>query len=305
MLEQINAQMSRSAVAISIHKFKLLKNKKTYVFLFLEGEDDVYFYPQNAKNMYHDKYILPLNCDGKDGVIEANEVLSKDLGDCIVGFFVDKDFDEQKNPSIPKDVYITPTYSVENIVYNRETFINFLIGRFLLLPTDDGFTKCLKLYDSLSMKFYESIRLYNMWIYAQRNYATVDKAKKLNLPKCLPTEFIHVTNANIEAKYDLNLIETKHPTAPKLTQEMLRLADEALKNINPELTFRGKFNWHFFSYILGLLIDDANDERKRTYLNTSVKFNVSRRDPRKLFEEISPFAKPPECLLQYLNKINA
>lgn len=303
MLEKINAQVQRSGVAISIHKFKILKNNDTYVFLFVEGEDDFYFYPQNAKNLFLTKNILPLICDGKKGVIEANELLSKELnGNCIIGFFVDRDFDDKVNISIPKSVYVTPTYSVENIVYNRGTFINLLIGRFGLLPTDDAFTKGLKLYDDLSSKFYASTLLYNAWIYAQRNYITAEK--KLNLPKSLPTEFLTFSNLDIESNYNIDLIEKKHPQAPKLTEKMIELASNTLNENQPELTFRGKFNWQLFSHVLGLLIDDANDEEKRVYLDIPVKFNIPRKDSRKLFEEISPFAKPPECLLGYFHRIS-
>jgi len=304
MLDKINKQVKRSGPAISIHKFKLLKNKEEYVFLFVEGEDDLYFYPQNAQNIFSNKQVLPLSCDGKDGVIEVNEILYNDINDSItVGFFVDRDFDEKANDLIPKNVYITPTYSVENLVYNQSTFINLLIGRFSLTPAEDEFNKCMSLYEDMSTKFYASIHLYNSWIYAQRNYITTKK--ELNLPKNLPKDFVKFQHLNIVPNYDLAAIEALHTKAPKLDKEKLDLALVILNEELPEKRFRGKFNWALFSYIIGLLIDDANNNNDWKYLSKKVKFNISRKDSRKLFEEISPFAKPPQCLLNYFGAMAA
>lgn len=304
MLDRIEQQVKRSGTAISIHKFKLLKNDYTYVFLFVEGEDDLYFYPQHAKNMFVKKHVLPLSCGGKDGVIEANDILAEDLNDKVAaGFFVDKDFDDEKNKSISNSIYITPTYSVENLVYNEATFVNLLLTRFDLIPNDSSFKKCLDLYEKLSIEFYKAIHLYNAWIYAQRNFIAVDK--KLNLPKNLPKDFVSLKPLSIECRYDLNKIESTHPKAPKMSEEIINLASTILKKEKPELRFRGKFNWLFFAHILSLLIEDANNKSKRVYINNSVKFNIAKKDPRKFFEEISPFAKPPECLLEYLGNIAA
>lgn len=304
MLDKIEQQVKRSGTAISIHKFKSLKNKSDYVFLFVEGEDDLYFYPQNAKNMFIDKHILPLSCCGKDGVIEVHDILVSDMTDEIVaGFFVDKDFDDEKNKAIPENIYITPTYSVENLVYNQDTYVNLLLGRFGLIPTEASFMKCLELYEILSNQFYSSIHLYNSWIYAQRNLITADK--KLNLPKNLPKNFVSLKPLGIECGYNLNTIEATYPEAPKVSSEIMNLASEALNNDKPEFRFRGKFNWQFFAHIISLLIEDANNKSKRSYINNSVKFNVAKKDSRKFFEEISPFAKPPECLLKYMDSMAA
>jgi hypothetical protein len=180
MLEQMNEQLKRSGTVIAIHKFKLLKNNEEYVFLFVEGEDDLYFYPQNAKNIFSNKQVLALSCDGKKGVIEVHEILSDEINDNVIaGFFVDRDFDEQSNNSVSDKVYITPSYSVENLVYNESTFINLLIGRFGLIPTDNEYLNCLSLFEIMSTKFYNAIHLYNSWIFAQRNYVTTDKKIKL------------------------------------------------------------------------------------------------------------------------------
>lgn len=302
MLDMIDQQVKRSGTAISIHKFKLLKNNNSYAFLFVEGDDDVYFYPLNATTMVRDKQILPLNCSGKEGVVEANEILSSEISkDVIVGFFVDKDFDDDKNEFLSESIYITPAYSVENLVYNRETFINFLIRRFGLTPLDDSYRKCLDLYEKLSKEFYDSINLYNSWIYAQRNYITTDN--KLNLPKCLPEEFVCMKTSKITREYDLMDIEKKHPKAPKVPNEIMALASKTLMKDDPELRFRGKFNWKFFAHIISMLIEDANNDTKRRFLPNSVKFNVNKKDSRKFFEEVAPFAKTPACLLEYLVRI--
>jgi len=304
MLDKMNEQVKRSGVVISIHKFNMLKNNEEYVFLFVEGEEDLYFYQQNARNFFSDRQVLTLICNGKKGVIEVNETLCNQINDSVVaGFFVDRDFDEQTNYSVSKKVYITPSYSVENLVYNKSTFINLLIGRFGLIPTDKEYLNCLSLFEVMSNKFYTSIHLYNSWIFAQRNYVIADK--KLNLPKDLPKRFVTFKSLDIESDYDLTTIEALHTKAPKLDAEFLDKASHILKKELPEQRFRGKFNWVLFSHVIGFLIDDANNESKRAYLRDKVKFNISRTDSRKFFEEISPFAKPPQCLLDYFGAMAA
>ncbi|EOV1172613.1 DUF4435 domain-containing protein [Vibrio fluvialis] len=304
MLDRIEQQVSRSGTAISIHKFRLLKNNNDYVFLFVEGEDDLFFYPQNAKNVFLDKVILPLSCYGKDGVIEVHNLIKSELSsNVIVGFFVDRDFDDERNEIISNDIYKTPTYSVENLVYNEGTFINLLVGRFGLTPIDTSYDKCLQVYRSLSGEYYNSVSLYNSWIYAQRNLISQDK--KLNLPKKLPDGFVKLNGLSVECAYDLPKIESIYPDVPKASDEIIATALQKLSDDKPEFRFRGKFNWQFFAHVLSLLIEDANDKNKRNYLEKSVKFNIAKKDSRKFFEEISPFAKPPTCLLDYLNNIAA
>ena len=304
MLDRINEQVKRSGAVIAIHKFKILKNDDKYVFMFVEGEDDLYFYPQSARNVFSEKQVMALNCDGKEGVIEVSEILCNEInGNVIAGFFVDRDFDDETNILVSDEVYITPSYSVENLVYNKSTFVNFLTGRFGLMPTDSEYLNCLSLFEIMSAKFYDSINLYNSWIFAQRNYVVGDN--KLNLPKNLPKGFVTFKSVDIESDYDLATIEALHAKAPKLESEILDKAAQVLREELPEQRFRGKFNWVLFSHIIGFLIDDANNESKRVYLSDKVKFNITRTDSRKFFEEISPFANSPQCLLDYYGTMAA
>lgn len=300
MLDEIENQLKRSGQVISIHKYRLLKKYKKYVFLFVEGEDDTYFYPQNAKNIFFDKKIIPLDCNGKDGVLEIKKILENDIDGNIVGFFVDKDFD--KNDNIPDSVYVTPSYSVENLVYNKHTFDSLLTTRFSLIPTEAAYKKCMDLYQDLGEKFYDSIHLYNSWIFAQRNYSEIQGS--LHLTKNLPAEFLIFDDDNIKPNYDIELIEKKHKKAPKIEKAKIDKASLFLKKTSPETSYRGKFNWILFSHILQILINDANCDKKRQYLDKKVKFNFSKKDPRKFFEEVAPFAKPPKCLLSYFQSMN-
>lgn len=302
MIDKISQQVKTSALTISLHKFRLEKNNSAYVFFFVEGDDDIYYYPQNAKNLFNGKSILTLDCNGKSGVIQANEALVNEITEGMtIGFFVDKDFDDENNGKISSSIYVTPTYSVENLVYNKQTFKDMLTSRFRLTPTDNSFDKCVRLYDSLSEQFYSSVRLYNHWIYAQRNL-TAEK-KVLNLPKKLPNDFVTFKNDNISANYDLSTIINKHPNATPVTEDIMDRAAEILDSSIPEQSYRGKFNWHFFSHIISILIEDANNKHGNSYLEKAVKFNISRNDPRKLFEEISVFSRAPQCLLDYFSKI--
>ena len=302
----IDKQVSRSCGTISFHKFQLLKNDNSYAFFFVEGEDDKLFYPSLARGILSDKQVLPLVCGGKHGVKEIFELTKSDLnGQRVVAYFVDRDFDDQENQQICSSIYVTPCYSIENLVFNRETFINILHEKFGLNSSDSEYSKAVSFYECRASEFYSALRLYNGWMYAQRNLPAERKNRDLSFSKNLPDDFLVFSESEIVVNYSLEDIERIHSSAPKISNDELEEALKVIDRDDPESRYRGKFHWRVFSFILSSLIEDGNKKGGGEMLSRKVRFNFSKNDKRKFFEETYHFARMPKCLSEYIENLVA
>ncbi|WP_189337958.1 DUF4435 domain-containing protein [Photobacterium sanguinicancri] len=296
--------MKRSATVIAYQKFQLLKNKSEYAFFFVEGEDDLLYYPLKARGKYDGKQVTALHCGGKKGVLEIHEMTKNDLCEQrIVGYFIDRDFDDNSN--VCSTVYVTPGYAVENLVYNTTTYVNYLHERFRLNSVDAEYSMAMSFYQKLTSDFYQSLSTYNAWMYTQRNLCDDRKNKRLSFPKKIPDGFINYSYEQITACHTLEDIKSIHESAPDVTEEevsdsLSTLSLEAFENV-----FRGKFHWSIFAYVLSYLIEDANKKDGGIIMKNKVKFTVSKKDSRKFFEELHPFSTAPDCLNTYFDKIVA
>ncbi|MEZ8038633.1 DUF4435 domain-containing protein [Vibrio sp. 1F263] len=304
MKNKLDAQMERSATVIAYQKFQLLKNKNEYAFFFVEGEDDLLYYPLKARGKYNEKQIMPLHCGGKKGVLEIHEMTKDDISEQrVIGYFIDRDFDDNSN--VCNTIYVTPSYAVENLVYNKTTYVNYLHERFNLNITDAEYTKAMCFYQKLTTEFYEALSLYNAWMFTQRNLCHERKNKSLSFPKNIPDDFIHYSHDQITACYTLEDIKNRHENAPEITNEEIEISLDFLTKEPLEKTLRGKFHWAIFSFILSYLIEDANKKKDKKIMKNKVKFTISKKDSRKLFEEIHPFSTAPNCLDKYFGNIAA
>lgn len=304
-VELISEQTLRSATTIAIHKYHLLKTNKENVLLFIEGEDDVVYYPLKARTIIDNKQIIPLNCGGKLGVIQVAQLTTIDrkTKKYSIGYFVDTDFDYLD--SINECIYTTPTYSVENLVYNLNTFKNILTTMFNITPADPSFDKIIEFYQKRRDEYFSAMQLYNTWIYIQRTKYRTSNVESLKLTKKIPDGFISFSFNKIQANYSLDSIKALHPTAPIITEEDIENHISLLPATSGEEKFRGKFSWEFFAFIISSLIEDANNDKKRILVPKKVKFNITKKDGRKLFEEISPFSPIPICLKKYITSLHA
>ena len=86
--------------------------------LFFEGKDDFKYYYPRIYSIYNEKYIN-YNCNGKENVLKIYKMIIEQTvenSEVIKMFFVDKDYDDNSNID-NNDIYITPTYSIENLYF--------------------------------------------------------------------------------------------------------------------------------------------------------------------------------------------
>ena len=120
-----------------------------------------------------------------------------------------------------------------------------------------------------------------------------------------PDSFITYTDDAITANYTFEEIKKAHLNAPEVTEDELNVSLQILSKEPSETVYRGKFHWSIFGYILSYLIEDSHKKEDSKIIQNKVKFTVSKKDSRKFFEEIYPFATSPICLEEYFQKIAA
>lgn len=88
------------------------------MFLFFEGTDDFKYYCPRISILCNEKEYKKYDCNGKQNVLRIYDMITNQTqkdSKTIKMFFVDKDFDDNSN--IDNEIYVTPTYSIENLYF--------------------------------------------------------------------------------------------------------------------------------------------------------------------------------------------
>ena len=130
-LEALRA--SRRSPHVALHQFNSLRSRHSRLLICVfEGGDDVTFFDTVFRRIVEAIEYLPLVVSGKDQVlglralIKHSEVHDRER----VRFFIDRDFDGSKGHETGPDLYITPTYSIENLLVSEEVLNGLLRAEF-------------------------------------------------------------------------------------------------------------------------------------------------------------------------------
>jgi len=208
---------SKSANVV-FHQFVLLHRKyKTDLFCFYEGKDTQYYFPRI--NLVEENHHI-LVCGNKKSVLDAHKLIKMRYSEFRTKFFIDSDFDVNEELI---DVYITPSYSIENLYCTDKVFSNILKNEFLLNSEDEEYKILMRLYTQRQKEFHKGIRLFNLWYFVLKRIL----AKKKSLPDIslgskVPKEFISFSLTNISANYNLEKIKERFPSTIEINQQDLQ-----------------------------------------------------------------------------------
>ena len=153
IIQQMESRKDRLAVAQM--KYNQLRSRMPNAEIaVVEGSEDVIFYSSIFRRTGNSTTECFFVANGKDNVLGLRRLLltSKDMvrGGGVV-FCVDRDFDDMKGHLVGSDVYMTPTYSIENILVCRAAMKRLLLADFKLGEADliQDLEKILALFDSL------------------------------------------------------------------------------------------------------------------------------------------------------------
>lgn len=223
------------------------------IVLAFEGPDDKDVYDcwigKIAPNLDYEPFV----CEGKSPLLDFRKSLSRDrnnLGNGVY-FFIDKDFDGLRGHTESNNIFITDTYSFENLLVTANVLDN-------LMKVDlncHGARECRRsvaaLFDKIYVEFLECTKQLN------RRYFY---AKRLNIEVLdLPERAGYLANITLsKISHATPPPETRLLLAREPTQEEMNILDPIFDKLIPKNSYRGKFALRFFKNWLDHLIKDRN-----------------------------------------------
>lgn len=282
-----------------LKKEELLKDGVEVVF-YLEGKDDIKYYRSRFEEFLEGKKYTHFYVEGKKNVLELKEFFDKKIiEEFKIRFIVDKDYDEIEKQ---EKLYITPTYSIENLYILKESFEKILETYFSLNKYDDedkdDYDKILKLYSKRKNEYLDAIEDVVKWYYFQKNNKV--EVKKLKEITKESNELVVVNLNGIEKKYNLKKLK-------ELTPEYIEIEESELKKIfilkkeERKLYFRGKYLLEFLEKFIKILVQDVN---QKTPIYFSKKRKTSLNISGDVLGSLTNCSKTPDCLKYFLKTIN-
>lgn len=298
--------------------FELSKNKsKDSYFVFYEGEDRKYYNSRIKK--YTNQELLTHDCSGKNGVIEVYENILKRHQNNLIArcmFFVDRDFGLE---NVPKAIYETPEYSIENFYIKRESLENILKDEFGMTIFSEDYESILLEYTNTFLEFQKKISLVLIWYLAcKKNDFDVELEDAFNITslfelsenKLVSDDILHdaesviisyetylkkkiFNNSKKKALYEKDIIiynEKRH--------DILQTIKVEEKNYDPIISLRGKYGLDFFQMFLKHILKKHKEGKLQKKYKT-VYFNV---DSKNLLSVLDKYAVTPSCLITYIQK---
>ncbi|WP_409392882.1 DUF4435 domain-containing protein [Vibrio harveyi] len=272
--------------------------------VFFEGEDEKYF-SVRINNIRPDLNWVGINCGGKKNVLTMREKIRnhKDYSDALCMFFVDSDFDDNSKLSSFDDVYITPTYSIENFYISDSAFERILAAEFSLtdICEDEAcFHNALEKFKVCKGSYLSAISGFNYLIHSLKSMDSLAKSgTKLHLDQVKFDDLVAVDLESTSKLYDESKPYSIIPTLdPSLTVDL----DESKRNfegVSHELCFRGKQHLEFFRVYLSSLKIDRCKKKDRVIFSKkgNVKLQLTKAN---VLSELSQYADTPSCLREFL-----
>ncbi|MBN8282490.1 DUF4435 domain-containing protein [Zoogloea sp.] len=225
-----------------------------------EGVDDkkVYFqWIKNSNIKFGYEFIV---CNGKEKVLKFRELLRRDVAGLNkdVYFFVDKDFDGLKGYATGPDVYLTETYSFENVLVTSEVLREILAVDMHCHSEPQIRDSVIEKFDEIYSSFLDVTRAHNHRIYLARRLGInsrplPDKLNKLATVGLLKVEFA-------EKSVNEAIVLDREPSQPEIDQH-----EADFGSLEPRRDYRGKFALLFFARWLELLGRDRNSEESSLF----------------------------------------
>ena len=269
--------------------------------LLVEGNDDVTFvdaclcrFNPSARNR-----VATYNCRGKSNVLKLHDLISESMEFSLSEFwcFIDKDFDGMRGRAPSEKIWMTPTYSFENLLVSEEVLGSLLSGEFRCNDVDGA-------QDVINIKahfrrfvdsYIDALGFANLCAYYARleNIETHshDQTITPNISVDYPTVKKPLTDENILSRMG---------KAKPLDKSQVLLKETDFKKLNPVTDWRGKFLLAAFVAFLEALKHDRGTKKPTIF---SKKANMTF-DPRTdSVRTFSSLAALPDCLKLYVESI--
>lgn len=270
------------------------------IFLFFEGIDDFKYYCPRISFVCNDKKYKKYDCNCKKNVLRIHSMITNQTvkdNKSITMFFVDKDYDDNSN--IDNDIYITPTYSIENLYFTDCAIENMIRAEMGLSEhskdDENDFNVAYNYVINFRDKIIKDILYGNACYSLQIKKSHEIDGVKPNLSAIKRYDDI----ANISEFKDIkgkikNYIEVSDD---EIEEEYERLKSDAIRYI------RGKYMLEKMSKCIQKIEEEsnkgANHERHWFSKKRRIRLNTSEST---LISDLSNYAETPRCLINYIQE---
>jgi hypothetical protein len=290
---------AREIPQVELQKYHLLRSKNgTKLICAFEGHDDVTFYDTIFNNINPNIKYAPFVCNGKDKVLALRDILARNVASdaALVRFLVDADFDGLKGKLPGSDIYLTPCYSIENLLVGRPILEKLLRGEFRCHDEhgDADIENIGNLFELRLTEFNACMREANQLLFFARTtdikLAPIDD--KLTA-KYLSMSLKPITVVGSHAQLCTLLGYENPPDASALS-----VCKQAFDLLDPSMDWRGKFLFAFFRKFLSHIKDDRGT---KTPVHFKKKGNMTFSPENDIIRTLTTLIAVPECLRAFVS----
>ena len=302
----------KDAAAVSIMKFNKLRGKlPNETFAIVEGDEDPIFYSAIFGRLEFDCHHIFFIANGKDNVLKLRDYVHRSKEAPKSGkniYFIDRDFDDLKGMPPGEDIYVTPTYSIENIAVSRSGLQKLLLTRFKLAEeeTINDIDSVLNKFDVLLTQHHEALAEANRLIHFVRKKSLSGERYTSGSINSSLSKFAELEPSDLTVKK----IATGNELLALLSicREIDALAFDELLNefesLNPHTQWRGKFLYYLFRRFVGILVEDRNSKTPSFFSKGGGKVSLDT-SPNSFIGTLASLCEIPDCLRRFMDNVQA
>ena len=275
----------------------LNKRKGNKIFLFFEGNDDSKYYIQRIAMYIKEREVVKYICECKKNVLKiyqliTEKTLKKNDSKCL--YFIDKDFDLNEN--ISNDIFITPSYSIENFYFSNNAIKNILLNELNLSEQKEEDLKDLdKVFSYLKDErdnIIEEIIYANAW-YSLQIKKDRESIKKTNLSKIKEYKII-------KNKCSIEDLENIVSDSIQVSDDEIKTEIENLRK-DPIKRIRGKYFVQTMPSFFNKIFESATAKNYEDFFSKRRKVSI-RVSFKNIISELSQYADTPKELISYIEE---
>ena len=294
-VEGLLAKAEEAPVLFTLFVDKISHYGENFLYCFVEDYDMPY-YSGIISALFTNEWTS-IRCKGKEQVLKIFNYI-KDIEQYShykKRFFIDRDFDD--NSSLDKDIYVTPSYAIENFYAMDDCMRKILETEYEIDPISDEelFNKTITHYQTRREEFHQATLLFNAW-YACLHEDPSWSHDNVSLNHIFPKSLLNYSiDTPIVASYTILDIEAMYPGVPHIANDVINIKKASLST-DLTLNLRGKYEIEFvYKYILFLNKDAGTRSRQYTKKNKNYNFTLDG-----AVTSMSQYAHVPENLRHYI-----
>ena len=286
--------MHRNNISIIYH-FK----EYTYSFPFFEGKDDFKYYWCRLAPFIGEQGYETYICRSKGNVLQLYNMIrfqTKPRDNEKICYFVDNDYEKSQLQN--EDIYVTPTYSIENLYISDSAIKNMLKGEWglsgeMLKADKDDFEIAFNYLKGKRDEVINSIIYANAWYSLQYNKS---KGNLQHLKLSAIKEYKTIKDVKDKAT-----LEGMVANSIKVSEEEVE-AEIAYLEQNPEGKIRGKYFEQTMPSYFMKVFQDSNKKNNREMFSKRRRVNINVGEDN-MVSVLSQYADSPSNLMAYITKI--